>query len=118
MGGNDEELMKILLHEMQHGVQHIEGFGRGGSPTQFASKMTRDAIEANPDKAAEILDAKGPIWKKIADKATGMYKGLPGEVESRTVEDRASWLPEMLRKISPRKLAETMGYGPENIYLP
>jgi hypothetical protein len=118
LGRNDEELMKILLHEMQHGVQHIEKFGRGGNPEQFASKLTREAVEANPEKAAEIFDPKGPLWKGIAKKSEDQYKRLPGEVESRSVELRKNFPAEMLRQYSPRKTAEVMGYGPDQINVP
>jgi len=117
-GEDPDALMKILLHEVQHGVQKYEKFARGGSPEQFASKLTREAVEANPEKAAEIFDVKGPLWKKIADKARSMYDRLPGEVEARTVERRRDMMPETLRKFSPLKTAAQYEYTPDKLHVP
>jgi hypothetical protein len=110
-----DDLLKVLLHETQHRVQDIEKFGRGGNPTQFASSLAREAVMDNPALAGTVLNQKGPKWKEIAQKSVGLYNGLPGEIESRSVEKRFGMTPELLRKYSPARTAKNMGYGPEMV---
>jgi hypothetical protein len=110
-----DDLLKVLLHETQHKVQDIEKFGRGGNPTQFASSLAREAVMDNPALAGTVLDPKGSRWKEIAQKSTQLYNGLPGEIESRSVEKRFGMTPELLRKYSPARTARNMGYGPEMV---
>lgn len=43
--GNPDYLRSVLLHEMQHGVQHIEGFARGGSVQEFMSPKLKAQTE-------------------------------------------------------------------------
>ncbi len=43
MARNEREALSTLLHEIQHGIQDIEGFATGGSPAQFASGPMFDA---------------------------------------------------------------------------
>lgn len=40
----DKSLKQTLLHEIQHAIQRIEGFARGGSPQYFADKETREVF--------------------------------------------------------------------------
>ncbi len=42
---NPEEVLSTLLHEIQHGIQHIEGFAMGGTPKDMAGALDRDALE-------------------------------------------------------------------------
>ena len=73
--GEDVQMVNVvseLLHEIQHGIQEIEGFARGGSPKTIEAQQTRDMVrmkflESDPDylaavewldrREAEILDA-------------------------------------------------------------
>jgi len=114
-GRNPDQLMKVLLHEIQHNVQSTENFGRGGNTDYFAFKLAQDVIKDDPSRAKEFFRPKSPLWKNVDKQAMDMYMKLPGEVESRSVELRKNFPPEMLRQYSPRKSAEVMGYGPENI---
>lgn len=52
----------VFLHELQHAIQHIEGFAEGGSVEQFENEGQ--------------------------ESAEGKYKALAGEVESRNVQNR------------------------------
>lgn len=62
---------RTALHELQHGIQHHEGFARGGSPDDFSPRA-------------------------IAD-----YMNLPGELEARATEARMSFSPQKRRLVSP-----------------
>ena len=108
---SNEEKVKTLLHEIQHSVQAIEGFARGGSPE--SSKYWRKANELEPlvnqakdkftkERAAsgvvtvddlktvkEINDAAREI-AKLRERARQEYLNLAGEKEARSVEERYS----------------------------
>ena len=62
----------ILNHEIQHAIQHIEGFTRGGSP-----RLIRGEVKKNDDYNS--------------------YKSLAGEVEARNVESRMGMTDEERR---------------------
>lgn len=62
LGENSLQARAVILHEIQHLIQNIEHFGKGGSPSQFK--------------------------KKTPDEAYKAYMALPGEIESRNVADR------------------------------
>jgi hypothetical protein len=115
---NPKELMRTLLHEVQHRVQDIENFGLGGSPDKFSSKAVREALSNDPSLADTLFSPGSSMWKKIAKESMSKYKALPGEVESRSVERRFDMMPEELRKFSPLKTAKQLGYGPEKILVP
>ena len=50
-----EEARKVLLHELQHGVQKQEGFSRGGSPTDAA---VRKRAEVTHEQNIAELEAR------------------------------------------------------------
>ena len=48
---NDEKLKSVLLHELQHVIQNIEGFATGGNPEQFdVNTVSRIKVEAEIDR--------------------------------------------------------------------
>lgn len=62
----------VTAHELQHSIQALEGFGQGGSPTEFL---------------AEYVKAYGD--PKVAEQmAFQHYKHLAGEAEARLVQRR------------------------------
>jgi hypothetical protein len=84
----------IALHELQHGIQEVEGFARGGSP----KAMTSDIAQAKYDlkeverKMVNLQDAASdearfyiakakqePEFKKFVDEAFNKYKAQFGE---------------------------------------
>jgi hypothetical protein len=60
-----KDLRSPLLHEVQHKIQEVERWGKGGSPKMFVPKNAG-----------------------ITPEATMQYKNLAGEVEARLVQDR------------------------------
>jgi hypothetical protein len=73
---NSAEAKSVILHEIQHIIQSIENFGRGGSPSQFKRKTPDEAYKA--------------------------YMELPGEKESRAVALRYV-TDELMPRLNPRK---------------
>lgn len=75
-------LKKTTAHELQHAIQQIEDFAKGGSPQMFAPE------------SKQILKTMGkylePDQAVKADKLTPFqaYRKLAGEAESRAVEKR------------------------------
>ncbi|MCE1250609.1 MAG: hypothetical protein LWW82_07745 [Comamonadaceae bacterium] len=53
----DAQLLSTLLHEIQHGIQHIEGFASGGNPESMA------AVDRTEDR--KMLE-DGAILKRMA----------------------------------------------------
>jgi hypothetical protein len=64
---NIAKIESILLHELQHAIQDIEGFASGGSPAQFS--MGRGIFDDNSS-------------------AVRLYRRIGGEVEARNVQTR------------------------------
>lgn len=81
-----QRIKLVLLHELQHAIQVIEGFARGGSPTD------KEFISA---AAAMGIDTKSP------DAIINAYMRLMGEVEARDVEARSYLTQEELRARPP-----------------
>ena len=81
-----QEIRSTLLHELQHAVQVIEGFARGGSPHDkaFMSAVAAMGVDVNDRDA--VIDA---------------YERLLGEVEARDVQARAALTAEELRERPP-----------------
>ncbi|MDD6553469.1 MAG: DNA methyltransferase [Prevotellaceae bacterium] len=80
----------VLIHEIQHAIQRIEGFARGGLIKNFKKDKETGKIEV-ADKSYE--DAKTA------------YKSLVGEVEARNAQRRMDLSPEE-RKNTPPSLTE------------
>lgn len=72
-----EEARSIMLHEIQHRIQSIEGFASGGSPEMFTPKAWEGAIK-------EFETAKEWTDKLIKEKGI-----LPSELDSTRVAVRA-----------------------------
>lgn len=76
----------VVLHEAQHGIQELEGFARGGSPSEFL-KAARWAAKARG------LDETWAQKKAYQD-----YLRLAGETESRLTQARRMMTPEERRR--------------------
>src|SRR4030095_7223259 len=67
---------EVLLHEMMHAIQKIEGLAAGGSPASMTPEGIRD------------------------------YLRLAGEVEARNVQARMNMSPKKLKAIAPWETAD------------
>ncbi len=72
--GDPKTFQSILLHEVQHGVQNLEGLPRGGSAKQIFDQL----VERYPEVDERLLQAK----------AIKSYETLYGETEARVVQNR------------------------------
>jgi hypothetical protein len=79
-GNTQEEILRVLLHELQHGVQKREGFLRGTNP-----EAAMQAYGAKLEPEALIQRLKSIGYAKPENRA---YARHAGEVEARNVEWR------------------------------
>uniref|UniRef100_UPI00402613A3 LPD3 domain-containing protein n=1 Tax=Prevotellamassilia timonensis TaxID=1852370 RepID=UPI00402613A3 len=92
--------VEILNHEIQHAIQKIEGFARGGSPAMVRSEIKKQMAEVTKQirqlraegkeaEAKELIKKNRGLYEaSVDDDDFGSYKSLAGEVESRNVESR------------------------------
>ena len=100
----------ILNHEIQHAIQSIEGFDRGGSPRLVRGEIKKRLAEVTKQIRQLRAEGKEDEAKAIAEKNRGLYnayqanddynsyKSLAGEVEARNVQERMNMTPEERRK--------------------
>lgn len=96
-GLTKEEQVSVLLHELQHGVQKIEGHATGASSeeaTHLAINMMVNYKNAEPAKQRLLraqmqsefgFDPEKHSIKRLSDR---IYRKKYGEVEARTVQER------------------------------
>lgn len=89
--------LSSAAHELQHGVQHLEGFAQGGQETEFYN-AARKILESDP---AFALMTKEGQQAKISETAFNMYRRLMGEAEARLTESRRAMTPEQRRAAFP-----------------
>ena len=107
------EIESVLLHEIQHEIQNIEGFGRGGTTEMFESEMdtlsfgsvnalysfATDVSKANPEKGWDIT---------YSSKAVKKYETIFNEKPSPTIVTLASLLEQEISR--GKSLLETEVY--------
>jgi len=76
----EQEVLGTLLHEVQHAIQKIEGFARGGNE-DYANEEALLLASVYPEKYGWMLE-KSPYE---------LYRRLAGEVEARNVQLRRDW---------------------------
>ncbi|MBY6209102.1 MULTISPECIES: LPD38 domain-containing protein [Halomonas] len=74
------EQFSTLLHEVQHGIQHIEGFASGGSPENYRLPPRREQWLRN--KIQELTRESGDFAREVLEQ----YKA--GELTSDQVQQR------------------------------
>ena len=101
--------VEILNHEIQHAIQKIEGFARGGSPAMVRSEIKKQMAEVTKQirqlraegkeaEAKELIKKNRGLYEaSVGDDDFGSYKSLAGEVESRNVERRMGMSAEERR---------------------
>ena len=101
----------ILNHEIQHAIQDIEGFAKGGSPRLVRGEVKKRFDEVTKQIKQLRAEGKEDEAKALIEKNRGLYdaymknddfnsyKSLAGEVEARNVQERMNMTPEERRKI-------------------
>jgi len=73
---SDEELQSALLHEIQHAIQDIEGFAKGGSTGQFeANNRLNKLFKEQQEKFAEDIGFNYWLDETLFND-TNLYKSL------------------------------------------
>ena len=100
----------ILNHEIQHAIQDIEGFAKGGSPRLVRGEVKRKLNEVTKQIRQLRAEGKEDEVKALAEKNRGLYnayqknddynsyRSLAGEAEARNVSARLNMTPEERRK--------------------
>jgi len=116
---NQEEAKSVLLHEIQHAIQEIEGFASGGTPKQFlpvTDKRIQEAENYVTELEHEYQENNDPDWLEFISSAkndvdrlkrhrgldkVGQYDRLAGEIEARDVQARKDFTPEERQSSKP-----------------
>lgn len=100
----------ILNHEIQHAIQNIEGFAKGGSPRLVRGEVKKKLNEVTKQIRQLRAEGKEDEAKALIEKNRGLYnayqknddynsyKSLAGDVEARNVSVRLNMTPEERRK--------------------
>ena len=100
----------ILNHEIQHAIQDIEGFAKGGSHRLVRGEVKNRFDEVTKQIKQLRAEGKEDEAKAIIEKNRGLYnaytknddynsyKSLAGEVEARNVQERMNMTSEERRK--------------------
>uniref|UniRef100_A0A6M3KFK3 Putative pre-toxin TG domain contining protein n=1 Tax=viral metagenome TaxID=1070528 RepID=A0A6M3KFK3_9ZZZZ len=102
ISGQKENVKETLIHEVQHAVQEIEGFAKGGSPALGISSEGQKILDewSKPIKAkieqarkagdiSEVDRLRQELYELPTKAEFEAYRNLPGERESREVGRRA-----------------------------
>lgn len=81
----------VGLHELQHGVQGIEGFSPGNNPAYYAYQIEK-GMKNNPEQF------KNYDFNELSNQAHDLYHRTAGEVEARNVQHRADFSPTLRRQ--------------------
>lgn len=73
--------LSTLLHEVQHAIQHREGFARGGNAAMFDPKSA-EALQVGQELKARNITPDEETIRNI------LYRRLSGEAEARAVQNR------------------------------
>lgn len=100
----------ILNHEIQHAIQDIEGFAKGGSPRLVRGEVKKRFDEVTKQIKQLRAEGKEDEAKALIERNRGLYnayqknddynsyKSLAGEVEARNVSARMNMTPGERRK--------------------
>lgn len=99
-----------LQHEVQHVIQHLEGFAKGGNQYQVRGEVKKRFDEVTKQIKQLRAEGKEDEAKALIEKNRGLYnaytknddynsyKSLAGEVEARNVQERMNMTSEERRK--------------------
>ena len=100
-------LKSVLLHEVQHAIQRIEGFAKGGNVNQFKPRIrTEDEIikrdlqwtenleDSYPDKKAEMQEIKSLMLDGNRNQAWEKIHALQKEAIEKDDRDYARYIDE------------------------
>jgi len=110
-----------LLHEIQHGIQNVEGFASGGNPKIISAEIDglvkrqmrlSDYAGMGNESAARELKKVEEKLKSYGYDAYAAYRKLAGEVESRNVQQRQNFTADKRKYSDP---LGTQDVAPEDV---
>ena len=106
-----ENASNVLDHEIQHVIQHIEGFAQGGNEitvkkdiqnrvNYLSQEIRRLKAEGKYDEAKELIKKNKATYNASVSESNDFknYQSLAGEVEARNVQSRMGMSPKERRK--------------------
>ena len=128
---DEQQAHSTLVHEVQHAIQHREGFARGGNKGMFEQEaiekleQTLGDLEKEKDKFKSYNKLRKAylILKYVANslrldraesKAYEQYRRLAGEVEARNVQARMN-MSEEERLLIPIGSTEDVARSSQNV---
>jgi hypothetical protein len=82
-GITDDESRSTLLHEVQHAIQDVENWGRGGSPDS-AKAIAAAQIKSEVSPLVEPFTRNRNYWEKYGEAARSEYMVRLGELANRS----------------------------------
>lgn len=80
LDGEWQKIHSVLLHEIQHHIQDIEGFAKGGNPA-YARRFVNNRASMGEQRFMEL--------RMLSDME--LYERFAGEIEARNVQARYGW---------------------------
>lgn len=140
---SQEKLKSVLMHEVQHAIQHKEGFARGGNTEEFIDRTRQKELEGELNRLEQLAEQGEDVEDEIAqvqyelgeysdDIVFDKYKHLAGEIEARNTQTRMNMSEEERLARSPEStqdyssdeaiivfddgtVANSYTYKPENV---
>ena len=116
-----ENIFDTILHENQHSIQEVEGFGMGHSGT--IEKIFQNKQDSGLGKIKDYITEKGVDWDSLTpeDQKRLVYLMQPGEAESRATSRRMNLNDTQRRQNFPFEqtqgiLADDFGSAPKDSY--
>ena len=122
----DAAFHRVLLHEIQHAIQFIEGFTPGSNP-EYIQHLVAQRVQRKMLKLSETKEGRQKVWKegdpdkvlyellkkRLGELRSGktlntyveQYRKVAGEVEARNVEMRSAF-DEKTRSVTRPQLTE------------
>jgi hypothetical protein len=80
---NHEDATNTLLHELQHNIQFIEGFARGGSWREFPKgRIPLPILAAHDEVLDEIQAVLGPEMRRLIDAGVNPHRAADAVMKS------------------------------------
>jgi hypothetical protein len=98
-------IRSVLLHEIQHAIQGIEGFARGADTLEFGPQTPGFNTRVN-----ELIKQGYSVTKAKEQTQYEFYRSTYGEAEAREVQRRLNFTSEELRMMTPFGNATGQGW--------
>ena len=95
---NNDNVNGILLHEIQHAIQDIEGFAKGGNLYTATTEAGINAIVQKKQAERDVISTKMDMYRKWLYNPEELK--LISQLDRRTVEEEKKHLEEKLDELS------------------